>query len=109
MGKTNSGFQDVAGHRLPPTDGPTKNELLVDGEFNVGVISLDGGQEIEPHPEAYAVFFYVLEGTGVFSTGDGTLELTAGDGLYLDPGERRGIRCLDPLTILGIRVGVEND
>ena len=109
MRETGSRFEDVTAYRLAPTDGPTKKELLTDGEFNVGVIGLEEGQEIEPHPEAYAVFFYVLEGAGVFTTGERTLELTDGDGLYLDPGERRGIRCLEPLTILGIRVGVETD
>lgn len=49
------------------------------------------------------MFFYVLEGAGAFTTSEGTVELTAGDGLYLESGERRGIRCTDVLTVLGVQ------
>lgn len=101
-------FRDLVNKRTPPEKGPTKNDIVTDGAFRVGIISLDDGQEIESHPEEYAVFFYVLEGNGEFATGDGNHELTEGNGLYLDSGEPRGIRCIDPLTILGVRMGVQD-
>jgi len=96
-------YKNLAGDRVPPTDGPTKRDILKADEFTIGLVSLDEGQEIEPHPEPYAVFFLVLEGVGKFTTSEGTVELTAGDGLYLDSGEQRGIRCTDALTILGVQ------
>ncbi|MFW5905810.1 MAG: cupin domain-containing protein [archaeon] len=82
---------------------PTKNDVIDSPAFHVGIVTLAAGQEILPHPEPYTVFFYVLEGAGTFTGGDETIELAEGDGLYLDHGERRGIRCSEPLTILGIQ------
>ena len=96
-------YKNLVADRAPPTDGPTKKDILAADEFTVGLVSLDKGQEIEPHPEPYAVFFFVLEGAGEFTTSQGTVELTVGDALYLDSGERRGIRCEEPLTILGLQ------
>lgn len=96
-------YDDLLADRESPTDGPTKNDVVAGDAFTVGLVSLDEGQEIEPHPEPYAVFLLVLEGTGAFTTGEGTVELTAGDVLYHESGERRGIRCTDSLAILGVQ------
>lgn len=96
-------FENLVARRESPAGGPTKNDVLATDEFTIGLVSLDETQEIEPHPEPYAVFFFVLEGAGEFTTGEGTVELTDGDALYLEPGERRGIRCTEPLTILGVQ------
>lgn len=96
-------FKNLVNNRVSPTDGPTKKDLLTADEFTIALVSLDDGQEIEPHPEPYAVFFFVLEGAGEFTTDEGTVELTDGDGLYLESGERRGIQCEEPLTILGVQ------
>lgn len=82
---------------------PTKNDIIDSSEFHVGIVTLANGQEIPPHPEPYAVFFHVLEGTGIFTGQDGTVTLEEGDGLYLEHGEKRGIRCTEGLTILGIQ------
>lgn len=96
-------YKNLAADRDSPTDGPTKKDILTADEFTIGLVSLADGQEIEPHPEPYAVFFYLLEGAGEFTTSEGTVKLTDGDALYLESGERRGIRCTDPLTILGVQ------
>ena len=96
-------YENLVDNRVSPTDGPTKEDILTVGAFTIGLVSLDPGQEIEPHPEPYEVFFFLLEGAGEFTTSEGTVELTAGDGLYLDAGERRGIRCTEALTILGVQ------
>jgi quercetin dioxygenase-like cupin family protein len=96
-------YTNLVDNRVPPTDGLTKEDILTAEAFTIGLISLDIGQEIEPHPEPYEVFFFVLEGTGEFTTSEGTVELTDGDALYLESGERRGIRCTAPLTILGVQ------
>lgn len=96
-------YHHLVGHRASARDGPTKTDLLAAEAFTIGLVSLDTGQEIEPHPEPYEVFFLVLEGAGEFVTGDGTVELTEGDALYLESGEQRGIQCTEPLTILGVQ------
>lgn len=96
-------YTNLVDNRVPPADGPTREDILTAEAFTIGLVSLDTGQEIEPHPEPYEVFFFVLEGAGEFTTSDGTVDLTAGDGLYLGSGERRGIRCIEALTILGVQ------
>ena len=96
-------FPNLEAERIPEPDEPKKNDIVDSTGFDVGIVGLERNQEIAPHPEPYAVFFYILEGAGEFTGGDGTVDLEAGDGLYLEPGERRGIRCTEPLSILGIR------
>lgn len=96
-------YKDLVQLRDSPSDGPTKKDVLTTDAFAIGLVTLDAGQVIEPHPEPYAVFFYVLDGAGEFTTSEGTVDLTGGDGLYLEPGERRGIQCDEPLTILGVQ------
>lgn len=96
-------FRNLPEERIVNPDEPTKADIIDSPEFHVGIVSLAEGQEIPPHPEPYAVFFYVLKGTGVFTGGDGSVELSEGDALHLEHGEVRGIRCTDPLTILGVQ------
>lgn len=96
-------YTNLVDNQVPPTEGPTKVDILTAEAFTIGLVSLDTGQEIEPHPEPYEVFFFVLEGAGEFTTTEGTVDLTAGDGLYLGSGERRGIRCTEAFTILGVQ------
>lgn len=96
-------FPDLVETHSSDSDEPAKGDVLDSPEFHVGIVTLAAGQEIPPHPEPYAVFFYVVKGVGEFTGGDGSVELSEGDGLYVDHGERRGIRCIEPLTILGIQ------
>lgn len=96
-------YKDLAENRDSPSDGPTKKDVLTTDEFTIGLVTLDAGQVIDPHPEPYAMFFYVLDGAGEFTTSEGTVELTDDDAVYLEPGERRGIQCDEPLTILGVQ------
>lgn len=96
-------FPDLVDETQSDTVEPTKNDIIDSKEFHVGIVSIPKGQEIPPHPEPYAVFFYVLQGAGEFTGKGGSVELGEGDALYLEHGERRGIRCTEPLTILGIQ------
>lgn len=97
------GFNDLVETHSPEATEPSKNDVIDLPEFHVGVITLGAGQEIPPHPEPYAVFFYVVAGSGEFTGEDGSIELSAGDGLHLEHGERRGIQCTEPLTIVGFQ------
>ena len=62
-------------------------------------------QEIKPHPEPYAVFFFILEGRGIFTGEEGEKELNKGDSIFMDSDKIRGIKCIDKLSILGVQDG----
>lgn len=64
-------YKNLVTDRESPTNGPTKNDVFATDGFNVALVGPDAGQEIEPHPESYAVFFFVLEDAGEFTTGEG--------------------------------------
>lgn len=85
------------------TDEPTKVDIIDSEAFHVGIVTMAAGEEIPPHSEPYAVFFYLVQGAGEFTGRDGTTHLREGDGLYLEHGEPRGIRSTDSLTLLGIQ------
>ncbi|MFO8019005.1 MAG: AraC family ligand binding domain-containing protein [Promethearchaeia archaeon] len=60
-------------------------------------------QEIPPHPESYAVFFLILEGSGTFTKKDGEHSLQKNDTLYYKKNGLRGIRSNKKLILLGIQ------
>lgn len=64
---------------------------------------LGENQEIPPHPEVYAVFFLILEGSGIFTTKEGEYPLKKEDSIYYKKNELRGIRSKEKLILLGIQ------
>lgn len=96
-------FSNLPQTRIDTADEPDKTDIIDAPEFHVGIVSLEQGQEIPPHPEPYAVFFYVLKGAGVFTGEEGSVALAEGDALHLKHGETRGIRCTESLIILGVQ------
>ena len=44
-----------------------KKDLIKSEKFNIVTVYFMKNQEIPPHPEPYAVFFYVIKGKGVFT------------------------------------------
>ncbi len=87
------------------SEGPVKTDVLTSEKFNVAIVRLEAGQEIPPHPEPYAVFFLVLEGEGVFTSRGGSFVLRKDSGIFIEGGEVRGIRCVEPMTILAVQDG----
>ena len=57
------------------TVGLLKKDLLKTTNFNVVLICLEAGQEIPSRPEPYGVCFYVINGKGLFTVGNETIEL----------------------------------
>jgi quercetin dioxygenase-like cupin family protein len=96
---------DVLSSRRFSAEGPVKTDLLRSTMFNVVVVCLETGQEIPPHPEPYAVFFLVLEGEGLFTTGKDSFRLRSGSGIFIERDGVRGIRCLDRMSVLGVQEG----
>ena len=74
-------------------------------KFNTVRVCLGKGVEIEPHPEPYAVFFYIIEGSGVFTSKEGEFTLNLGDSIFMKAKETRGIRALEDLVVLGVQDG----
>jgi len=74
-------------------------------KFNIVRICLEEGLEIEPHPEPYAVFFLVLEGSGIFTSEAGEVTLKKNGFQFIKADEIRGIKCLEKLVILGVQDG----
>jgi len=85
------------------SDRISMKRLLDAGCFNLALICLDVGQEIPPHPEAYDVVFYVIEGRGVVTVGIEQHTLEAGSMIFSPKEKLRGIRSIEKLSVLGIR------
>ena len=80
----------------------TKSDVFRGKHFNIVVICLDDGYEIAPHYEPYDVFFYVISGKGIFTSGQKQWDTGAGSMVFA-PAGARGIKCIERLTILGIQ------
>jgi len=87
------------------SENPNKEDILKSEKFNIVVVCLKKDQEIKPHPEPYAVFFYVLEGKGIFTSETGEVELNKGDSIFMKSNKIRGIKCIKKLSILGVQDG----
>jgi len=79
-----------------------KKDVLQTENFNVAVVSLEEGQEIDPHPEPYGVFFLILEGTAIFTNEQGKIALSENSSIYYKKNEVRGIKSETKLTLLAI-------
>lgn len=83
-------------------DEPVKKDIWLSPNFTTALICLESGLEIEPHPEPYSVFFLILEGRGIITNGEGSIELGPMGSMTIEAGEIRGIKSLERLTLLGI-------
>jgi len=81
-----------------------KKDIVKTGTFNIEIVRLEKDQEITPHPEPYAVFFLVLQGSGIFSTEKGTFLLQKDSSIYYEKNELRGIKSDEQLILLGIQI-----
>lgn len=81
-----------------------KKEILARKNMRILLIKMTKDQEIKPHPEKYAVFFFIIEGSAIFTTGEGETKITKNEALYLDSNEMRGIKPLENLILLGVQI-----
>jgi len=84
---------------------PVLKKIIKSKKFNIVRICLEKNFEIKPHLEPYAVFFLVLEGSGIFTSKQGKFDLKKNDSLFIEANEIRGIKCLENLIILGVQDG----
>lgn len=66
--------------------------LHADERMKLVLVCLDAGQRIPPHAEDNQGVFTVLEGSGIMTTDDGELPITAGSVVVVRHGGTRGIR-----------------
>ena len=84
---------------------PLLKTIIKSKMFNINRVCLETGLEIEPHPEPYAVFFLVLEGSGIFSSEAGEVTLKKNDFIFIKADEIRGIKTLENLVFLAVQEG----
>ena len=84
---------------------PKMTKMIRSKKFNTVRVCLGKDLEIEPHPEPYAVFFYIIEGSGVFTSSDGEFSLKKGDSIFMKAKEIRGMKALEDLVVLGVQDG----
>ena len=82
---------------------PAKDLIYRSNKFKVIRISLKKGVTIESHTGTHVVFFLVLKGKGIFTTGSGEVELGENEFISLNESEPRGIKSLEDLVVLAIR------
>jgi quercetin dioxygenase-like cupin family protein len=82
---------------------PVKTMLLQQEHFELVRIALGKGVNIPPHQGGHAVFFLVLQGRGIFTCGQETVELAQNQYLYIRADETRGIQALEDLVIVAVK------
>src|SRR4030067_1491719 len=65
--------------------------LRVRPEYKVPLICMEPGQEIAPHQSGTGIF-YILSGKGVMTVDGKEVAVRAGNMVFIDKGEGRGVR-----------------
>src|SRR3990172_12026650 len=66
-------------------------------EYKVPLICMEPGQEIKPHQSGTGIFYF-MSGMGVMTVEGKEIEVRAGNMVFVDKGETRGIRATERLT-----------
>lgn len=77
--------------------------LRVRPEYKVPLICMEPGQEIAPHQSGTGIF-YILSGKGVMTVEGKEVEVRAGNMVFIDKGESRGIRATERLTAFAVSI-----
>ncbi|OGQ03987.1 MAG: hypothetical protein A2W38_06060 [Deltaproteobacteria bacterium RBG_19FT_COMBO_58_16] len=70
-------------------------------EYKVPLICMEPGQEIAPHQSGTGIFYF-LSGKGVMTVEGKEVEVRAGNMVFIDKGESRGIRATERLTAFAV-------
>jgi quercetin dioxygenase-like cupin family protein len=82
---------------------PVKTMLLQQEHFELMRIALGKGVIIPPHQGGHAVFFLVLQGKGIFTCGEGEVELAQNQYVYIKADETRGIQASEDLVVFAVK------
>lgn len=79
-------------------------ELLADKpEMRVALMCLKPGQEVTPHKAPLRLLMYVVEGRGIFTVGDETIEADEKTCILCEPSVPHGFRAGEsPLVVMAV-------
>lgn len=72
-------------------------------EYKVPLICMEPGQEIAPHKSGTGIF-YILSGKGVMTVEGREMDVKAGNMVFIDKDESRGIRATERLTAFAVSI-----
>lgn len=78
--------------------------LRVKPEYKVPLICMEPGQKIDPHQSGTGIFYFI-SGKGVMTVEGKDVEVKAGNMVFVDKGESRGIRATERLTAFAVSLG----
>lgn len=79
----------------------TPRVLRVTDKYKTPLICMKPGQFIPPHQSGAGVF-YIVSGKAVMTGGAGEAEVSAGDMIFIEKGETRGIRAVEELLAFAV-------
>lgn len=77
--------------------------LRVADKYKTPLICMNPGQEIPPHPSGNGVFYFV-SGKGVMTVEGVPHDVGAGDMIFVEKGESRGIKAIEMLTAFAVHI-----
>ena len=72
--------------------------------YKVPLICMEPGQQIPPHPGGTGVF-YIVSGKGIMTVEGKEVDVEAGNMIFIEEGESRGIRAVETMTAFAVHVG----
>jgi quercetin dioxygenase-like cupin family protein len=78
--------------------------LRVKPEYKVPLICMEPGQKIDPHQSGTGIFYFI-SGKGVMTVDGKDVEVKAGNMVFVDKGESRGLRATERLTAFAVSLG----
>ena len=77
--------------------------LKVSPNYKIPLICMKPGQEIPPHASGTGVF-YIVSGKGVMTVDEQEIEVQAGNMIFIDKGESRGIRATETMVAFAVHI-----
>ena len=77
--------------------------VKVSPNYKIPLICMKPGQEIPPHESGTGVF-YIVSGKGVMTVDGQEVEVQAGNMIFVDKGESRGIRATETMMAFAVHI-----
>ena len=77
--------------------------LRVTQDYKIPFICMEPGQSIPPHPSGTGIF-YIVSGTAVMTVGDKEIDVKAGNMIFVEKEEARGIRAVERLVAFAVHL-----
>ena len=77
--------------------------LKVTQDYKIPLICMEPGQLIPPHPSGTGIF-YIVSGTAVMTVDDKEIDVKAGNMIFVEKEEARGIRAVERLVAFAVHL-----